>query len=141
MVLFFVIVVTLQSIVNATAYLILSFNNGPTMKKIFLPLFRQLSLGLTAFVFSFSMPLSVRAQSVTESLDSCEVIVPKEYTDFLRTTARRVPSHFDKPSASSIIKNRGKVYTFRLATCILPEYVLQGFGNGATTIDKEAIKA
>ena len=111
------------------------------MKKIFLPLFRQLSLGLTAFVFSFSMPLSVRAQSVTESLDSCEVIVPKEYTDFLRTTARRVPSHFDKPSASSIIKNRGKVYTFRLATCILPEYVLQGFGNGATTIDKEAIKA
>lgn len=111
------------------------------MKKFFLPLLRQLSLGLTALVFSLSLPQTVQAQSVTDTHDSCEVIVPKEYTDFMRAAARRVPSHFDNPSATSVIRNRGKVYTFRLATCILPEYVQTGFGNGAATLDKEAVRA
>ena len=83
----------------------------------------------------------MQAQSVTDTQDSCEVIVPKEYTDFMRAAARRVPSHFDNPSATSVIRNRGKVYTFRLATCILPEYVQTGFGNGAATLDKEAVRA
>lgn len=53
--------------------------------------------------------------------------------------ARCVPSHFSVPSTESVIKNTGKVYTFRLATCILPEYVQTGFGNEYSPKSKEEV--
>lgn len=51
---------------------------------------------------------------------------------------RRVASHFSTPSKESVIKNRGKIYTFRLAACILPEYIRssEGYGNISSTPDQ-----
>lgn len=79
---------------------------------------------VTLFLFS---PL--HGQSVVSSHDSCDVIVPQGYEESRSANARRVPSQFAVPSTESVINNTGKVYTFRLATCILPEYVQTGFGN------------
>ena len=91
----------------------------------------------TTLLLSQAAFLPMQAQT-ENSHDSCDVIIPKEYYKFQslsqpqRAKARRVPSHFSTPSTESVIKNTGKVYTFRLATCILPEYINNingGFGN------------
>lgn len=91
----------------------------------------MLLLSLAAF-------LPAQAQT-TDSQDSCEVIIPKDYYTSQRAKARRVPSHFTTPSTESVIKNTGKIYMFRLATCILPEYVQTGFGNNNGNESQEAI--
>lgn len=36
---------------------------------------------------------------------------------------RRVPSHFDDGDKGSVVRNTGRVYTFRLATLVAPEYI------------------
>lgn len=85
-----------------------------------------------------------QAQNASGSEDSCEVIIPKEYREALRAKARRVPSHFSTPSTESVIKNTGKVYTFRLAACILPEYINnsnEGFGTSYNQKSHDEIKA
>lgn len=84
-------------------------------------------------VLLFSLAAFLPSQAQTESSqDSCEVIIPKEYSASLRARARRVPSHFSTPSTESVINNSGRVYTFRLAACIMPEFVnnsTEGFGS------------
>lgn len=94
-----------------------------------------LLLSLAAF-------LSAQAQTETGIQDSCEVIIPKEYREAQRAKARRVPSHFPTTSTASVIKNTGKVYTFRLAACILPEFVNnsdEGFGSYSSPKSREEI--
>lgn len=94
-----------------------------------------LLLSLAAF-------LSAHAQTETGIQDSCEVIIPKEYREAQRAKARRVPSHFTTPSTESVIKNTGRVYTFRLAACILPEFVNnsdEGFGSYSNPKSREEI--
>ena len=96
-----------------------------------------LLLSLAAF-------LPAQAQTGTGTQDSCEVIIPKEYYESQRAKARRVPSHFTVLSTESVIKNTGKVYTFRLAACILPEYINnsnEGFGTSYNQKSREEIKA
>lgn len=91
---------------------------------------------------TFAVVLPMQAQTVI-SQDSCEVIIPKGYYESLsqpqHAKARTIPSHFSTPSTESVIKNTGKVYTFRLATCILPEYVQTGFGNANGNESQEQI--
>ena len=98
----------------------------------------------TTLLLSLAAFLPMQAQT-ENSHDSCDVIIPKEYYKFQslsqpqRAKARRVPSHFSTPSTESVIKNTGKVYTFRLATCILPEYVQTGFGNAYGNESQEQV--
>ena len=100
-------------------------------------------------LLSFAAFLPIQAQT-ENSQDSCDVIIPKEYYKFQslsqsqsqRAKARRVPSHFTTPSTESVIKNTGKVYAFRLAACILPEYINNingGFGNYNSPLKNDEI--
>lgn len=96
----------------------------------------MLMLSLAAF-------LPMQGQTQSGEQDSCEVIIPKEYYEFMRANARRVQSHFSNPSTESVIKNTGKVFTFRLAACILPEFVnnsTEGFGSSYNKLSKDEIE-
>ncbi|MCI6341782.1 MAG: M12 family metallo-peptidase [Prevotella sp.] len=98
----------------------------------------------TTLLLSLNTFLPSQAQSATVNQDSCEVIIPKEYYETLRANAHRVPSHFATPSTASVIKNTGKVYTFRLAACILPEFVNnsdEGFGSASNPKSNAEITA
>ena len=110
------------------------------MKEFFLPLLKRPFLVWAALPLSLCLAQPMQAQSGLGSQDSCEVIVTDAYRNLLKSGALRVPSHFDDASTASVIKNRGKVYTFRLATCILPEYRQSGFGNASGTATDEEIK-
>ena len=110
------------------------------MKEYFLPLLKRPFLVWAALPLSLCLAQPMQAQSGLGSQDSCEVIVTYAYRNLLKSGALRVPSHFDDASTASVIKNRGKVYTFRLATCILPEYRQSGFGNASGTATDEEIK-
>ncbi len=86
--------------------------------------------------------LPTQAHTENSGQDSCEVIIPKEYYKTVRAKVRRVPSHFSTPSTESVIKNTGKIYTFRLAACILPEYINnsnEGFGTSYNQKSHEEI--
>ena len=96
----------------------------------------------TTLLLSLVSILPGQAQTGIGNQDSCEVIIPKEYYEAVRANARRVPSHFTTPSTTSVIKNTGKVYTFRLAACILPEFVNnsdEGFGSASHPKTNEEI--
>ena len=96
----------------------------------------------TTLLLSLASILPGQAQNGIGNQDSCEVIIPKEYYETVRANARRVPSHFTTPSTTSVIKNTGKVYTFRLAACILPEFVNnsdEGFGSASHPKTNEEI--
>ena len=96
----------------------------------------------TTLLLSLASILPGQAQNGIGNQDSCEVIIPKEYYETVRANARRVPSHFTTPSTASVIKNTGKVYTFRLAACILPEFVNnsdEGFGSASHPKTNEEI--
>lgn len=95
---------------------------------------------LAVLALSLALASPLLAQHTTERQDSCEVIIPKGYYETLRSGANRVSSHFDNPSKESAIKNTGKVYTFRLAACILPEYIKSDEGYGRFT-DKDQVIA
>ncbi len=95
---------------------------------------------LAMLAMSLALASPLLAQHTTERQDSCEVIIPKGYYETLRSGANRVSSHFDNPSKESAIKNTGKVYTFRLAACILPEYIKSDEGYGRFT-DKDQVIA
>lgn len=95
---------------------------------------------LAVLAMSLALASPLLAQHTTERQDSCEVIIPKGYYETLRSGANRVSSHFDNPSKESAIKNTGKVYTFRLAACILPEYIKSDEGYGRFT-DKDQVIA
>lgn len=96
------------------------------------PFHSQLTARTVTLMLSFAAFLPSQAQSASAQQDSCEVIIPKEYREAMGVRARRVPSHFTTPSTESVIKNTGKVYTFRLAACILPEYIRSSEGFGKT---------
>lgn len=102
------------------------------MKELLFPLLRPLTFGLVAFTLSLGLAMPAQARPATVAEDSCGVVIPREYEEAMRANARRrVASHFSTPSNESVIKNRGKIYTFRLAACILPEYIRssEGYGN------------
>ena len=97
---------------------------------------------LRSVTLLLSLAAFLPTQAQTISQDSCEVIIPKDYYEAQRAKARRVPSHFTTPSTESVIKNTGKVYTFRLAACILPEYINNingGFGNYNSPLNHDEI--
>ena len=71
--------------------------------------------------------------------DSCQVYVPATHATRGALARRRVASHFDEPGTASVINNTGKVFTFRLAACIMPEYVQQGFGNVYEPMSREDV--
>ena len=97
---------------------------------------------LRSVTLLLSLAAFLPTQAQATSQDSCEVIIPKDYYEAQRAKARRVPSHFTTPSTESVIKNTGKVYTFRLAACILPEYINNingGFGNYNSPLNHDEI--
>ena len=96
----------------------------------------------TMLMLTLATFLPMQAQTVTGNQDSCEVIIPQAYYEAQQAKARRVPSHFPTTSTASVIKNTGKVYTFRLAACILPEFVNnsdEGFGSYSSPKSREEI--
>ncbi len=110
------------------------------MKGLFSHAPSRLPRRLAVLAMSLALASPLLAQHTTERQDSCEVIIPKGYYETLRSSANRVSSHFDNPSKESAIKNTGKVYTFRLAACILPEYIKSDEGYGRFT-DKDQVIA
>ena len=110
------------------------------MKGLFSHAPSRLPRRVAVLTMSLALSSPLFAQYTTERQDSCEVIIPKGYYETLRSGANRVSSHFDNPSKESVIKNTGKVYTFRLAACILPEYIKSDEGYGRFT-DKDQVIA
>lgn len=74
-----------------------------------------------------------------DSRDSCQVYMPATTEARDAHGKRRVASHFEVPATGSVINNTGKVFTFRLAACILPEYVQEGFGSVYAPASKEEV--
>ncbi len=110
------------------------------MKELLFPLLRPLTFGLAAFTLSLGLAMPAQARPAAVAEDSCGVVIPREYEEAMRANARRrVASHFSTPSKESVIKNRGKIYTFRLAACILPEYIRSSEGYGNISSDPDQV--
>lgn len=91
----------------------------------------------TALFLSLALQTAAHKHQIT--CDSCKVIVPKDYHRFRKAAARR--ARLSPTATGSVIKNTGRVFVFRLATCILPEYVQQGFGNVYQPKSREEVVA
>lgn len=68
----------------------------------------------------------LRAQSATETVtgnEQCLVQVDPCYQAIANRGPRRVPSHFEAGNTGSVVRNLDRVYTFRLATLVAPEYI------------------